>query len=89
MKRFLFAALSICLMLCVSCAPADTQSVSHKIEVSDYVHEHNGEFCIRFERFKYNGHWYLINENTFFHSPDCDCQDENNMNKPSSLLIDW
>jgi hypothetical protein len=50
------------------------------LEDVQYVHYHIGtganQICLRFIRFKYNGHYYIMkdqNEGIMFHSPDCDC----------------
>lgn len=59
------------------------------IENAQYIHYHFGEginsFCVKFVRFKFNGHYYIMKDNSqgiMFHSPDCDCQN----NTSSSIL---
>ena len=94
----LVIVLTILIALFWSCGPAPSSTeVSDakegKIIEGEFVHEHIDGQCIRFVRFKYNGHWYIDSEGgIMFHSPDCDCQDESSssllFDKPSSIF-DW
>lgn len=99
MKTKVLACVSVLsAFLVLSCRPVpssvgEVELNESKITEGEFVHEHIDGECIKFYQFKYNGHWYIYAKNgNMFHSPDCDCQDENNssllLDKPSSIF-DW
>lgn len=62
------------------------------VEDAQLIHFHVGtgmnHLCVRFVRFKFNGHYYIIkdeHDGIMFHSPDCICQNGNS----SSSMFDW
>lgn len=98
MKNKIFTCVSALLSLFIlSCGPvpSNTENDAKEGGITDgeFVHEHVSGQCIRFVRFKYNGHWYIDAEGgIMFHSPDCDCQNESNSSRllnNSSSIFDW
>ena len=78
--RFIWCFL-VLFILAVSCSSRNSHGI--KDVDGEYVHIHADGECIKFTRFKYNGHWYITTGGEYlFHSPDCDCQNK-------STLFDW